>query len=74
MSDIERIVAGKSIYQQIYAQGARDAASQASMVNYDHAHHLGQQEAWGEAPSRLRWFLTGAAVSACVSFGFWWQS
>ena len=56
-----------SILEKARAEGYRDGASQQSMICHDDAYYQGQQNAWDDAPSRLRWWLFGLGCGATLA-------
>jgi len=59
----------RSILGQVRSEGYYKGWSQAGQIKYDHAFDLGRQVALADAPSRLRWFLFGAATATLIT---WW--
>lgn len=55
-----------SILAQARMEGWREGWAQAGQVKHDDAFYEGQQSAWKDAPSRLRWFLFGLAAGATM--------
>lgn len=58
-----------------YADGYDDGKNwngQYLMCARDEAFYEGQQDAWADAPSRLRWWFFGALCGAAISA--WWLS